>query len=148
MLLKTFHFSPSIDGYEYVGMNVLLAPLLYVMESEVEAFFCLHALVSQLCPRYVGGNLEGVHEACDLLSLCLAALDAEMHEHLKAIGLETKLFAFPALMTLLASMQPLDEVLIAWDFLLVAGPHFAVLLFANHIVLMRETLLRLNSAFK
>jgi hypothetical protein len=68
--------------------------------------------------------------------------------HLRAVGLQVKLFAFPALMTLLASMQPLGEVLLAWDLLLVAGPHFAVLLYANHVLSMRDSLLGLNSAFK
>lgn len=131
-----------------LGMNVLLAPILYVMESEVESFYCFYALITRGCPRYVSGNLEGVHNACALLTECLGVLDKELSKHIGGLGLDTIMFAFSPLMTLLASLQPLEEVLVAWDFLFLAGPHFAVLLYANHLILMRTTLIQLNSAFK
>jgi hypothetical protein len=49
-------------GFTYVqGMNVLAAPFLYTMPSEVEAFFCFAKFIEESCPSYVQPNLDGVH---------------------------------------------------------------------------------------
>jgi cell cycle arrest protein BUB2 len=49
-------------GFTYVqGMNVLAAPFLYTMPSELEAFFCFAKFIEQSCPLYVQPTLEGVH---------------------------------------------------------------------------------------
>lgn len=42
-------------------MNVLAAPFLYVMPSELEAFACFTAFIEKKCPLYVQPTLEGVH---------------------------------------------------------------------------------------
>lgn len=42
-------------------MNVLAAPFLYTMPSEVEAFFCFAKFIEECCPLYVQPTLEGVH---------------------------------------------------------------------------------------
>jgi hypothetical protein len=43
------------------GMNVLAAPFLYTMPSELEAFFCFSKFIEESCPLYVQPTLEGVH---------------------------------------------------------------------------------------
>ena len=43
------------------GMNVLAAPFLYTMPSELEAFFCFAKFIEESCPLYVQPTLEGVH---------------------------------------------------------------------------------------
>jgi hypothetical protein len=49
-------------GFTYVqGMNVLAAPFLYTMPSELEAFFCFSKFIEESCPLYVQPTLEGVH---------------------------------------------------------------------------------------
>jgi len=49
-------------GFTYVqGMNVLAAPFLYTMPSEIEAFFCFAKFIEEACPLYVQPTLEGVH---------------------------------------------------------------------------------------
>ena len=49
-------------GFTYVqGMNVLAAPFLYTMPSELEAFFCFAKFIEESCPLYVQPTLEGVH---------------------------------------------------------------------------------------
>jgi hypothetical protein len=49
-------------GFTYVqGMNVLAAPFLYTMPSELEAFFCFAKFIEEVCPTYVQPTLEGVH---------------------------------------------------------------------------------------
>lgn len=49
-------------GFTYVqGMNVLAAPFLYTLPSELEAFFCFSKFIEESCPLYVQPTLEGVH---------------------------------------------------------------------------------------
>lgn len=52
------------------GMNVLAAPFLYTMPSEIEAFYCFSAFIEECCPLYVSPTLKGVHDglAVSLLS--------------------------------------------------------------------------------
>ena len=52
----------SVPGFTYVqGMNVLAAPFLYTMPSELEAFYCFSNFIEVMCPSYVQPTLEGVH---------------------------------------------------------------------------------------
>lgn len=52
----------SGSGFTYVqGMNVLAAPFLYTMPSELEAFYCFSSFIEVMCPSYVQPTLEGVH---------------------------------------------------------------------------------------
>lgn len=53
---------PQAGGFGYVqGMNVLLAPFLYVMPTELEAFACFARVMEHSCPLYIMPSLEGVH---------------------------------------------------------------------------------------
>src|SRR5215470_12292365 len=57
-------------GFTYVqGMNVLAAPFLYTMPSELEAFFCFAKFIEECCPLYVQPTLEGVHRGLKAYSL-------------------------------------------------------------------------------
>ncbi|KAG5352199.1 hypothetical protein C0989_003280 [Termitomyces sp. Mn162] len=57
-------------GFTYVqGMNVLAAPFLYTMPSELEAFFCFSKFIEESCPLYVQPTLEGVHRGLKVLQL-------------------------------------------------------------------------------
>lgn len=52
----------SHDLRVYVqGMNVLAAPFLYTMPSELEAFYAFSRFIEVQCPLYVQPTLEGVH---------------------------------------------------------------------------------------
>jgi hypothetical protein len=53
-------------------MNVLLAPVLYVM-PELDAFFTFSRLLRDLCPMYIEGNFDGVHVGLDVRPPPLAA---------------------------------------------------------------------------
>jgi cell cycle arrest protein BUB2 len=44
------------------GMNVLAAPFLYAARSEAEAFVAFHRFLTQECPGYVRGAMDGVHK--------------------------------------------------------------------------------------
>ena len=54
-------------------MNVLAAPFLYTMPSELEAFFCFAKFIEESCPLYVQPTLEGVHRG---LRVCVTTVNS------------------------------------------------------------------------
>ena len=76
-------------------MNVLAAPFLYTMPSEVEAFFCFAKFIEESCPLYVQPTLEGVHRGLKLLDRCLKIVDPELFQYLRSKNLSAELYAFP-----------------------------------------------------
>ena len=92
-------------------MNVLAAPFLYTMPSEVEAFFCFAKFIEESCPLYVQPTLEGVHQglkvgisnissmrkltSIQLLDRCLQFVDPELFSHLRSKNLSAEIYAFP-----------------------------------------------------
>ena len=78
-LANSLHLSPPPHadrqetqqlGFTYVqGMNVLAAPFLYTMPSELEAFFCFAKFIEESCPLYVQPTLEGVHRGLKVRSI-------------------------------------------------------------------------------
>ncbi|EMD38299.1 rab domain-containing cell division control protein, partial [Gelatoporia subvermispora B] len=126
-------------GFTYVqGMNVLAAPFLYTMPSELEAFFCFAKFIEESCPLYVQPTLEGVHRGLKLLDRCLKIVDAELYSHLRSKNLSAEIYAFPSILTLCACTPPLDQVLQLWDFLLAFGVHLNVLCVIAQLLLMRD----------
>ena len=59
-------------------MNVLAAPFLYTMPSELEAFYCFAKFIEESCPLYVQPTLEGVHRGLKV-SLNLASTSLSTH---------------------------------------------------------------------
>ncbi|KAK4702910.1 cell cycle arrest protein BUB2, partial [Phenoliferia sp. Uapishka_3] len=137
---------PPIDpGTPYVqGMNVLAAPFLYVLPTQLEAFACFCTFIEVQAPRYVRPTLEGVHAGLhvrpifcpslslstisaltytfsQLVDLALETLDPALYKHLLASNLTAEIYAFPSILTFCACTPPLDEVLELWDFLLAWG---------------------------
>ncbi|KAF7315263.1 Bub2 protein [Mycena indigotica] len=83
-------------GFTYVqGMNVLAAPFLYTMPSEVEAFYCFSKFIEESCPLYVQPTLEGVHRGLKLLDRCLKIVDPELYSYLRSKNLSAEIYAFP-----------------------------------------------------
>jgi cell cycle arrest protein BUB2 len=100
-------------GFTYVqGMNVLAAPFLYTMPSELDAFFCFAKFIEESCPLYVQPTLEGVHRGLrvrplavdslrlltpsrQLLDRCLKIVDPELFNYLRSKNLSAELYAFP-----------------------------------------------------
>ncbi|KAA1478330.1 TBC-domain-containing protein [Dentipellis sp. KUC8613] len=136
-------------GFTYVqGMNVLAAPFLYTMPSELEAFFCFSKFIEECCPLYVQPTLEGVHRGLKLLDRCLKILDPGLFSHLRSKNLSAELYAFPSVLTLCACTPPLDQVLQLWDFLLAFGVHLNILCVIAQLLLMRETLMNSSSPMR
>jgi len=136
-------------GFTYVqGMNVLAAPFLYTMPSEVEAFFCFAKFIEESCPLYVQPTLEGVHRGLKLLDRCLKIVDPELFQYLRSKNLSAELYAFPSVLTLCACTPPLDQVLKLWDFLLAFGVHLNVLCVIAQLLLIREEVMGSSSPMR
>ncbi|KAF8904369.1 bub2 protein [Gymnopilus junonius] len=136
-------------GFTYVqGMNVLAAPFLYTMPSEVEAFFCFAKFIEEACPLYVQPTLEGVHRGLKLLDRCLQFVDPELYGHLRSKNLSAEIYAFPSVLTLCACTPPLDQVLQLWDFLLAFGVHLNVLCVIAQLLLMRDDVMASSSPMR
>jgi len=136
-------------GFTYVqGMNVLAAPFLYTMPSEVEAFFCFAKFIEESCPLYVQPTLEGVHRGLKLLDRCLKIVDPELFQYLRSKNLSAELYAFPSVLTLCACTPPLDQVLKLWDFLLAFGVHLNVLCVIAQLLLIREEVMSSSSPMR
>ncbi|KII92142.1 hypothetical protein PLICRDRAFT_172278 [Plicaturopsis crispa FD-325 SS-3] len=136
-------------GFTYVqGMNVLAAPFLYTMPSELEAFFCFSKFIEQSCPLYVQPTLEGVHRGLKLLDRCLKIVDLELFSYLRSKNLSAELYAFPSVLTLCACTPPLDQVLQLWDFLLAFGVHLNVLCVIAQLLLIRDEVMSAKSPMR
>ncbi|WWC68523.1 uncharacterized protein I206_102452 [Kwoniella pini CBS 10737] len=135
--------------FKYVqGMNVLSAPFLYAMPSQLEAFACFSTFIENGCPLYVQPSLKGVHEGLKLLDKCLEIVDQELYDKLYSKNLKAEIYAFPSVMTLCACTPPLEEVLKLWDFLLAFGLHLNVLCVIAQLLLMRQELMDSQSPMK
>ncbi|KIO30470.1 hypothetical protein M407DRAFT_69212 [Tulasnella calospora MUT 4182] len=139
----------QILDFTYVqGMNVLAAPFLYTMPSEVEAFAAFSKFIEVHCPLYVQPTLEGVHRGLRLLDQCLQIVDSELYGYLRKKNLSAELYAFPSVLTLCACTPPLDQVLQLWDFLLAFGVHLNVLCVIAQLLLIREEVMASPSPMK
>ncbi|KAI9294729.1 TBC-domain-containing protein [Neoconidiobolus thromboides FSU 785] len=134
--------------FDYVqGMNVLVAPFLFVM-PEVDAFFSSNVLLKNYCPTYVKPTLIGVHCGLKLMDKCLEVLDAELYFYLKSKGLTAEIYAFASILTLSACTPPLDELLKLWDFFFAFGIHLNVICTISQLMLTRNQLLMSPSPIK
>lgn len=122
------------------GMNVMAAPFLYAARSEVEAFAAFDRYITNECPGYVRGSMEGVHKGLALVDQILGIVDPKLAAHLQAKGMKAEIYAFPSVLTLCACTPPLPEVLRLWDFLFAYGTHLNLLCIVSQLVLMRDTL--------
>ncbi|KAJ7874719.1 rab-GTPase-TBC domain-containing protein [Mycena olivaceomarginata] len=128
-------------GFTYVqGMNVLAAPFLYTMPSEVEAFYCFSKFIEEACPLYVQPTLEGVHRGLKLLDRCLKIVDPELFAHLRSKNLSAEIYAFPSVLTLCACTPPLDQ--------LAFGVHLNVLCVIAQLLLIRDEVMSSSSPMR
>lgn len=123
------------------GMNVLAAPFLYVARSEAEAFVAFDKFITNECPGYVRGSMEGVHKGLALVDTVLEIVDPKLFAHLASKGLKAEIYAFASVLTMCACTPPLPEVLLLWDFLFAYGPHLNILCIVAQLVLIRDQIL-------
>ncbi|KAL4164534.1 hypothetical protein KRP22_004400 [Phytophthora ramorum] len=134
----------NLPSIRYVqGMNVLCAPLLYVL-PEPDAYHTFCQLIVRHCPHYMAPQLKGVEKGCALVDKCLETLDPVLYRHLSSRGITAQIYALPLILSLFACVPPLHELLRVWDVLFAVGVHFVVVLAVAHTVLLREQLLNLD----
>ncbi|PWN48820.1 RabGAP/TBC, partial [Violaceomyces palustris] len=91
-----FHGVHPVYDFSYVqGMNVLAAPFLYTLPTELEAFHCFSRFIETCCPLYVQPTLEGVHRGLKLVDTCLELADAQLYSYLRSKNLSAEIYAFP-----------------------------------------------------
>lgn len=134
----------NLPSIRYVqGMNVLCAPLLYVL-PEPDAYHTFCQLIVRHCPHYMAPQLKGVEKGCSLVDKCLQTLDPDLYRHLSTRGITARIYALPLILSLFACVPPLHELLRVWDVLFAVGVHFVVVLAVAHTVLLRDQLLQLD----
>jgi cell cycle arrest protein BUB2 len=131
----------SEPGTYVQGMNVLAAPFLYAARSEGEAFVAFHRFITNECPGYVRGAMDGVHKGLALVDKVLAIVDPKLSLYLAGKGMNAELYAFPSVLTLCACTPPLPEVLRLWDFLFAYGAHLNILCIVAQLVILRNSIL-------
>eukprot|EP00003_Mantamonas_plastica_P025922 TRINITY_DN5168_c0_g2_i2.p3 TRINITY_DN5168_c0_g2~~TRINITY_DN5168_c0_g2_i2.p3 ORF type:complete len:106 (-),score=24.71 TRINITY_DN5168_c0_g2_i2:423-740(-) len=83
LLTSALELSAEDGELGYVqGMNVLLAPFLYVM-PEVDAFYAFERFVKMHLPRYVYPSLDGAHDGARLLDEVLEIVDPELYQYVQ-----------------------------------------------------------------
>ncbi|KAK4241796.1 mitotic check point protein BUB2 [Achaetomium macrosporum] len=141
--------SMTAEAGTYVqGMNVLAAPFLYAARSEAEAFVAFHQLLTQECPGYIRGAMDGVHKGLALVDKVLAIVDPKLSLYLLSKNLSAEIYAFPSVLTLCACTPPLPEVLRLWDFLFAYGPHLNILCIVAQLVMIRTKIMESPSPNK
>lgn len=134
--------SSSLESGTYVqGMNVLAAPFLYAARSEAEAFVAFHRFITNECPAYVRGAMDGVHNGLVLVDRVLSIVDPKLNAYLIGKGMHAELYAFPSVLTFCACTPPLPEVLRLWDFLFAYGAHLNILCIVAQLVIVRQSIL-------
>ena len=131
----------SEPGTYVQGMNVLAAPFLYAARSEAEAFVAFYRFITNECPGYVRGAMDGVHKGLALVDKVLAIVDPKLSLYLIGKGMNAELYAFPSVLTLCACTPPLPEVLRLWDFLFAYGAHLNILCIVAQLVILRNAIL-------
>lgn len=123
------------------GMNVLAAPFLYAAKSEVEAFAAFDRFITNECPGYVRGSMDGVHKGLALVDRILAIVDPKLAAYLTSKGLEARIYGFASVLTMCACTPPLPEVLQLWDFYFAFGPHLNLFCIVAQLVLIRDQIM-------
>lgn len=140
------------DGYDwreispYVqGMNVLMAPFLYVCPAEPIAYRLFKVLCFDKIPRYLNQSLSGVHVGAKLLDQCLKIIDPKLSKFLGDNLLTAEIFGVPSILTLSACNKPLDQVIKLWDFMFAYGFHMNILFIVAQLVINRKAIMDSDS---
>lgn len=135
-------------GVGYVqGMNVLLGPFLRIM-PELDGYNCFRELVVNQIPSYVSKNLDGVHRGIGLVKKCLLVFDPQLINYILSKIPDLTIFSVRYVMTMMANVQPLEEVLKLWDAILSMGVHMNIVIFCAYLIASRNAILKESSSYK
>lgn len=127
------------------GMNVLLAPLLYVSPSEPIGFSLFINICEQQIPTYCNNSLSGVYVGAKLLDKCLKLIDPKLFKFLMDNLLTAEIYGIPSILTLSSCNKPLDQVVKLWDFMFAYGFHMNILFIVALMVTNRLNIMNSKS---
>ncbi|XP_020245903.1 small G protein signaling modulator 1-like isoform X2 [Asparagus officinalis] len=108
-ILAVYAWVDPATGY-CQGMSDLLSPFVVLYEDNADAFWCFEMLL-----RRVMEGPTGVMKQLQALWKILELTDAEIFEHLSAIGAESLHFAFRMLLVLFRRELSFTEALCMWE---------------------------------
>ena len=73
-------------------MNVLLGPIIYIMD-EVDAFYCFQKFLD-LIPSYLLEKVDGVFVGCRLIDQIIEKIDTNLHQSLKQQKVTAEYYIF------------------------------------------------------
>ncbi|SCU90232.1 LAMI_0E01178g1_1 [Lachancea mirantina] len=127
------------------GMNVLVAPLLYICPSEPMAYRLFRNLCHKHIPTYLDSSLTGVHNGAKLLDICVKIIDPKLSSFLADSLLTAEIYGIPSILTLSSCTRPLDQVCKLWDFMFAYGFHMNILFIVAQLVVIRAQILKSDS---
>ncbi|XBW36944.1 hypothetical protein QEN19_002523 [Hanseniaspora menglaensis] len=128
------------------GMNVILAPILTMTDMEPVAYFLYDRLMNKLHNYYNASlSLDRIHKGCELVEKALLKIDPKLYKKFNKLSYPLHLLVVPSVMTLSGNVEPVEEVLKMWDFIIAYGVHLNVLFIVAQLVIVRETILKISS---
>lgn len=113
-ILAVYAWVDPATGY-CQGMSDLLSPFVVLYEDNADAFWCFEMLLRRMRENFQMEGPTGVMKQLQSLWKILELTDAEMFEHLSAIGAESLHFVFRMLLVLFRRELPFNEALCMWE---------------------------------
>lgn len=134
------------NNFYIQGMNVILAPILTMTDIEPIAYAIFDKLMLKLNNYYNESlSLDRIHKGCKLVETVLSKIDPKLYKKFNKLSYPLHLLVVPSIMTLSGNAEPVIEVLKMWDFIIAYGVHLNVLFIVAQLVIVRDTILKINS---
>ncbi|OBA24922.1 hypothetical protein HANVADRAFT_54225 [Hanseniaspora valbyensis NRRL Y-1626] len=134
------------NNFYIQGMNVILAPILTMTDIEPIAYAIFDKSMLKLNNYYNESlSLDRIHNGCKLVETVLSKIDPKLYKKFNKLSYPLHLLVVPSIMTLSGNAEPVTEVLKMWDFIIAYGVHLNVLFIVAQLVIVRDTILKINS---
>jgi hypothetical protein len=130
------------DGVKYVqGMIGVGIPLFYVL-TEINAYYCYCQLITRCIPTYNQNECCGAYAATSIIDQIIVNHYDQLIPMfpVKIYGLLARNWAFQFSLTCCSSFEPIEEVLLLWDFFILNGFFFTPLCVLAQIILNYDEL--------
>eukprot|EP01120_Amphizonella_sp_Union-15-10_P005045 TRINITY_DN15784_c0_g1_i1.p1 TRINITY_DN15784_c0_g1~~TRINITY_DN15784_c0_g1_i1.p1 ORF type:complete len:588 (+),score=79.71 TRINITY_DN15784_c0_g1_i1:61-1824(+) len=140
----TFNFDL---GYAQ-GMNDLLAPILILMEDEVDTFWCFKGLMDEMAGNFDKDQI-GLHKQFIELERLLNIFDPQLHAYLKSADSLNMYFCFRWLLINFKREFSLPDIQVLWEvcWSLQSSRKFHLFIALSILLSQRETILSQNMNF-
>ncbi len=146
------HEDSSSPFYFLQGMEHICGFFLNFFQNEIYTFISFDYIITELTPTYWLEDYIGVRAGCNLTVNLLKMIDYKLYKKIHIDLLKKKknlnlkdsstLLYFPIINSIYTSPKPLTEVYKLWDFLLVYGLHFNILLIISQLIFLRKKIFK------